>query len=77
MRTLLGPFESGNDGNIVSLDGPLTRNPPNQSTTVGEASVVEIVIRDKRREYLMRRFLRVGSLFYTFSAAAEKKLRRR
>ena len=46
MRTLLGPFESGDDGNVVSLDGPLTRNPSRQPTTVGEAEVVEIVIRD-------------------------------
>ena len=46
MRTLLGPFESGNDGNIVSLDEPLTRNPSSQPPTVGEAEVVEIVTRD-------------------------------
>ena len=42
MRTLLGLFESGDDGNIVSLDGPLTRNPSRQPTTVGEAELVEI-----------------------------------
>ena len=46
MKTLLGPFESGDDGNIVSLDEPLTRNPSRQSTTVGEAEMVEIVTRD-------------------------------
>ena len=46
MKTLLGPFESGDDGNVVSLDEPLTRNPSSQPTTVGEAEVVEIVIRD-------------------------------
>ena len=77
LRTLLGPFGSGDDENIVGLDGPLTRNPSRQPTTVGEAVMVEIVIRDQRREYLMRKFLRVGSSFYTFSAVAEKKLRRR
>ena len=63
-------FESGDDGNIVSLDGPLTRNPSSQPTTVGEAEMVEIVTRDWRRKYLMRKFLRVGSSFYTLSVVA-------
>ena len=49
-------FESGDDGDVVSLDGPLTRNPSSQPTTVGEAEVVEIVIINWRREYLMRRY---------------------
>ena len=39
-------FESRDDGDVVSLDGPLTRNPSSQSTTVGEPELVEIVIRD-------------------------------
>ena len=63
-------FESGDDGDVVSLDGPLTRNPSRQPTTVGEAEVVGIVIRNWRRKYLMRKFLRVGSSFYTLSVVA-------
>ena len=39
-------FESGDDGDVVSLDGPLTRNPSSQPTSVGEAEMVEIVTRD-------------------------------